>query len=77
MAKFKFPVSELNECWWLDTADCVMAGYTYRRHRVFVVCAKNRALKGGTGGLISCSWLAEGGLIQRASNGEILYRSGV
>lgn len=29
MAKFKFPVSELNECWWLDTTDCVMAGYTF------------------------------------------------
>lgn len=43
MAKFKFPTSELNEHWWLETADCVMAGYTYRRHRVFVVCAKNRA----------------------------------
>lgn len=43
MAKFKFPASELNEHWWLETADCVMAGYTYRRHRVFVVCAKNKA----------------------------------
>lgn len=43
MAKFKFPKSELNERWWLDTADMVMAGYTYKRHRVFVVCAKNKA----------------------------------
>lgn len=43
MAKFKFPASELNEHWWLETADCVLAGYTYRRHRVFVVCAKTKA----------------------------------
>ena len=43
MAKFKFQKSELNERWWLDTATCVVGGYTYKGHRVFVVCAKNRA----------------------------------
>lgn len=43
MAKFKFPKAELNEQWWVDTASMVMAGYTYKRQRVFVVCAKNKA----------------------------------
>lgn len=43
MAKFKFPKSELNERWWLDTANIVMGGYTYKGQRVFVVCAKTKA----------------------------------
>lgn len=43
MAKFKFQKSELNECWLLETADKVMGGYTYKGHRVFVVCAKTKA----------------------------------
>lgn len=42
MAKFKFPKSQLNEVWWVDTARMVMAGYIYRRQRVFVVCAATR-----------------------------------
>lgn len=43
MAKFKFQKSELNERWWLDTANCAVGGYTYKGHRVFVVCAKTKA----------------------------------
>lgn len=43
MAKFKFPKKELTEQWWLDTADKIVAGYTYKGHRAFVVCAKTKA----------------------------------
>ncbi|ADP02625.1 hypothetical protein GECvBMG_gp266 [Salmonella phage GEC_vB_MG] len=43
MAKFKFPLKEINEVWWIDRFDMVMAGYTYQRQRIFVVCAKTKA----------------------------------
>ncbi|AKJ73535.1 baseplate wedge initiator [Salmonella phage 40] len=43
MAKFKFQKSELNERCWLDTSAAVVLGYTYKGHRVFVVCAKTKA----------------------------------
>uniref|UniRef100_A0AAU8GIV9 Baseplate wedge subunit n=1 Tax=Salmonella phage vB_SEnST11_KE23 TaxID=3161174 RepID=A0AAU8GIV9_9CAUD len=42
MAKFKFPKKDLNEVWWIERHDMVMAGYTYQRKRVFVVCAKTK-----------------------------------
>lgn len=43
MAKFKFPLAELNEFWEVMRFDAVVGGYTYKGHRVFVVCAKSKA----------------------------------
>ncbi|QXL90548.1 hypothetical protein [Salmonella phage NINP13076] len=42
MAKFKFPKKDLNEVWWVSRFDMVVAGYTYRGHRVFTVHAKTK-----------------------------------
>lgn len=43
MAKHKFKKDQLHEKWWIERSDMVMAGYTYKNKRVFVVCAKNKS----------------------------------
>ncbi len=42
MAKFKFPLKEINEVWWIDRFDMVMAGYTYQRQRILLSVLRRR-----------------------------------